>query len=503
MIEFFRRDRLQSTMPQKMPQIFRFSPQDASQAPRFPRFPWAILPRMDFMARFCFELAAMIAITGIADSAERQITHDTVYHHELDNNDNFSPDDRFLVFDTRTDQGGIGASMRIAKVEIATGKITTLYEAQQPGPFGPGVGAASYSHARDEIIFIHGPFHPTGPENGYEQFRRVGVIASGDGSGKSRLADARDLQSPFTAGALRGGTHRHEFSGDGKWVGFTYNDEVVRAYGQSIGKNLDLRTLGVTRLGIPQTAPNSEQFPNNADGFSALVVVVTPDPRPGSDAIDRAAGDSWVGRNGYPRQDGTRQIARAFIGTARDKSGKPVDELYLVDIPNDLTQPGPLGPLEGTDKTFPMPPAGAVQRRLTNSTERKHPGCEGIVRASHDGTQIAFLMKDDQDDSQVFLISPLGGEPRQATFISGGVDSGVRWHPRGHAIVNVAGTRIVVTRVDSGPQFGKSRVLVDRAPLPFALVWSHDGKTIAYNRRVKVDGRETTQIFAIDYHEPE
>jgi len=435
---------------------------------------------------------------GIVGAAERQITHDSTFNHELDNNDNFSPDDRFLVFDSRTDEGGIGASSRVAKVEIATGEITTLYETKQPGKFGPGAGAASFSHVRDEVIFIHGPFHPTGPENQYEQFRRVGVIAAGDGSGDFRLADARNIEAPYTVGALRGGTHRHEISGDGKWVGFTYNDAVVREYGLSIGKDLDLRTIGVSRLGNPQTAPNSKQFPNTADGFSALVVVVVPAPQPGSDAIDRAAGDSWVGRQGYQLPDGTRQLARAFIGTTRDADYNPLDELYLVDIPNDIAQPGSLGPLEGTDERFPMPPAGTVQRRLTHSS-----GCQGIVRASHDGSQIAFLMKDKQDDSQVFLISPLGGEPKQATFIQGGVNAGARWHPSGNAIVNVAGSRIVVTHVEPGPQFGKSRILVDQGPEPFALVWSHDGKTIAYNRRVKSEGRLATQIFVIDYRENE
>ncbi|MCA9229508.1 MAG: DUF3748 domain-containing protein [Planctomycetales bacterium] len=440
---------------------------------------------------------------GSVESAERQITHGTSFHHELDNNDNFSPNDRFLVFDTRTDDGGIGASKQIAKVEIATGEITTLYQPENPGIFGPGAGAASYSHVRDEVIFIHGPFHPSGPENQYEQFRRVGVIAAGDGSGVSRLADARDTAAPFTPGALRGGTHRHEFSGDGEWVGFTYNDEVVRAHGRSIGKDLDLRTIGVTHLGQPLQVAESQQFPGTAEGFSALVVSVVPEPRPGSDEISRAAWDSWIGRNGYLRPDGSRQLARAFIGTTRTAAGEKLDELYVVDIPNDITQAGPLGPLEGTETTFPAPPAGAVQRRLTHSGERVHPGCEGIVRASHDGEQIAFLMKDDEGDSQVFLISPRGGAPRQATFLDGGVDSGVRWHPSGNALVCVAGTRMVVTNVAPGPRFGESRILSDRAPQPFALVWSHDGKTIAYNRRVMTAGREITQIFVTDYDDHE
>ncbi len=33
-------------------------------------------------------------------------------------------------------------------------------------------------------------------------------------------------------GALRGGTHRHEWSGDGKWIGFTYNDAILKALGR-------------------------------------------------------------------------------------------------------------------------------------------------------------------------------------------------------------------------------------------------------------------------------
>jgi hypothetical protein len=192
-------------------------------------------------------------------------------------------------------------------------------------------------------------------------------------------------------------------------------------------------------------------------------------------------------------------MGRAFIGTIRDAAGREVDELFVVDIPADITRPGPLGPLEGTNSTYPMPPAGTVQRRLTHSAHRRYPGCRGIVRASHDGQTIAFLMKDDQGNWQVFLISPTGGEPRQATFLVGGVDTGVRWHPSGSAIVNVAGTRIVVTTVQSGPQFGKSRVLSDRASAPFALVWSHDGNTIAYNRPVRMRDREITQIFTTGY----
>ena len=437
----------------------------------------------------------MAASQGAA--GERQVTFGAAYSHWLDNNDNFSPDDRFLVFDTRLPDL-IVKSQLIAKVEIATGAITPLYRPDSPNEFGPGAAAASFAHNRDEVTFIHGPLRATGPENQYEKHRRLGAIVPGDGSGTLRFADARDIDPPFTIGALRGGTHRHEFSGDGEWIGYTYNDEVVRAHGLAIGKDLDLRTIGVTRLGKPVTVPSSPQFHTRGEGFSVLVVVVTPDPKPGSDEISFASFDSWVGLYGYRKADGARQRARAFIGTTRDSSGLPLDELFVVDIPEDITKPGPLGPLQGTETTFPMPPAGTIQRRLTRTEGSPYPGCQGIARSSPNGERISFRMRDAKGQWQIFLISPHGGEPRQATSVDGGVTTDARWNPSGRAIACVAGNRILITDVREGDTFGKSTVLIDRAPAPFALVWSHDGKTLAYNRTVKTEGKDVAQIFVAE-----
>ena len=250
------------------------------------------------------------------DAAERQITRESAYDHWLDNNDNFSPDDRFLLFDTRM-AAGIQTSALIAKVEIATGRITPLYRPHGAGAFGPGVAAASFAHHHDEAIFIHGPLHPTGPDNQYEKHRRLGAIAKGDGSGQWHFADAQNTKAPFTPGALRGGTHRHEFSGDDRWIGFTYNDAVMRAHGLIAGKNFDLRTIGVTKRDHPVRVPAAGQFSAESEGFSVLVVVVTPDPKPGSDEISYAAGDSWVGLSGYRRSDGTRQRPASYRHDAR------------------------------------------------------------------------------------------------------------------------------------------------------------------------------------------
>jgi hypothetical protein len=52
--------------------------------------------------------------------------------------------------------------------------------------------------------------------------------------------DAMDITAPYTAGALRGGSHVHVFSPNGQFVSFTYNDHVCTR-----DPKLDLRNVGV------------------------------------------------------------------------------------------------------------------------------------------------------------------------------------------------------------------------------------------------------------------
>jgi hypothetical protein len=59
---------------------------------------------------------------------EIQLTNDLTYNHDLDNNDNFSPDNQWLIYDTRTDDGGIAASAKIEKVNVKTGEKKVVYE---------------------------------------------------------------------------------------------------------------------------------------------------------------------------------------------------------------------------------------------------------------------------------------------------------------------------------------------------------------------------------------
>ncbi|SOE21068.1 Protein of unknown function [Spirosomataceae bacterium TFI 002] len=429
-------------------------------------------------------------------SEERQVTNDSDYNHDLDNNDNFSPDDQWLVYDTRTDLGGIAASSKVEKVNITTGEKKVLYRIDGNEDFGPGVGAVSFSPVENEIVFIHG-LGNSSESNPYQQWRRSGVIVNESNLDKPIFMDARDIDAPYTKGALRGGSHRHEFSGDGNWVGFTYNDAIMQALEVSTGEKHNLRTIGVSKRGQAVSVTQSgENF--SGKWFSALVVRVVPQPIPGSDEISHAAGDSWVGKNGYLKADGKLQLARAFIGTTKNKDGENVDEVFIVDIPEDISKNGAFGPLEGTETSLPMPPKGATQRRLTFTANTSQSGCEGIVRASYDGSTLAFLAKDENGIKQIFTINPNGGEMTQVTFQDTDVEGSVRWHPNGKGLFYICEKSIFFCQLGSS-RIDKKLTQISKPTddSPTNLVVSHSGKLLAFNRIVKYKEKAAKQIFVI------
>lgn len=445
-----------------------------------------------------FTFAIMNACHTKTHYQETQITDDLSYHHDLDNNDNFSPDGQWLVYDTRTDEGGIAASSKIERVNIHTKEKQILYQIPNNGDWGPGAGAVSYNTQSNEVIFINGLAHST-PENPYQQWRRTGVMIDDSRPNQPIFMDARDVTPPFTAGALRGGTHRHEWSGDGEWIGYTYNDALLQKLEAETGEKHNLRTIGVSKKGIPVSVENNKE---NVSGnwFSALVVRVVPNPIPGSDEISHAASDSWIGLHGYQNSAGQKQMARAFLGTVTSKEGEKVTEVFVVDIPDDITQAGEFGPLEGTETTFPMPPKGATQRRLTHTTDTKYPGCTGIVRASPDGLYLSYIAKDHNGIQQIFLLSPNGGAPRQLTEHDSDVSGNVRWHPDGKRLSYIYDGSITLCEIGNRPFSERLTILTKPSnPAPSNMVWSGNGKTLAYNRLIKDEnkGVATQQIFTL------
>ncbi len=301
---------------------------------------------------------------------ERQVTH-APDGHILTNAAVWSRDGRRIVYDVRSDPAGdVFDGDRIETVDADTGEVRVLYKSRR----GAKCGVATFSPTADRVVFILGPEDRT-PNFTYGPTRRRGVMVDEDHPGELIPLDARDLVPPFTPGALRGGTHVHVFSPDGSRVSFTYEDHVLDLCPGPGERNQ--RNVGVSVLGRPVRVPQTGSRNHDGEAFSVLVTRTRDEPRPGSDEISRAFEDAWVGTHGYLRPDGTRQRwAIAFQGDVVTPGGETISEVFIADLPDDLTIPGD-GPLQGTQSTRPGPPRGTRQRRLTRTNDRKYPGLQG------------------------------------------------------------------------------------------------------------------------------
>ncbi|KAA3660090.1 MAG: DUF3748 domain-containing protein [Calditrichaeota bacterium] len=421
---------------------------------------------------------------------EKQITFDAK-NHDLDDNDNFSPDNKWLVYDIR-DDAGIGANPAIEKVNVETGEMVTIYQPHNQTAFGPGCGAASYHPTENKVVFIHGLFSCS-EENPYHWWRRFGMIVDESQPDKPIVLDARDVQPPTTPGALRGGTHRHEWSADGQWIGFTYNDALLAQKEAETGKRVNLRTLGVSHNSASVSVKHAGSG-ENFDGawFSALIVQVVSDPEPGSDEISRADGDRWLGTHGYKSKDGTMQQARTFLGHVRDAQGNTVKEVYVVDVPERIDEPGDELAYKDTNLYIPK---GVKWRRITRTAEWPKPGVKRVT-SSPDGALLSFLATDAEGRDQLFLIPTMGGELKQVTHQKKTLemDGGIRWRPGHNMISYVCDNTIWLYSVDDDTSYAITPKFQIK---PYNLSWSHDGNVLAYNKILR-DGEEAfKQVFLL------
>ncbi|NHE55730.1 DUF3748 domain-containing protein [Cyclobacterium sp. GBPx2] len=412
-------------------------------------------------------------------------------NHELDHNQNFSPDDQWIVYDTRPDPAGIALNDRIEKVHVENGESQIIYQVASSNPYGPGVGAVSYHPYHNQVVFIHG-LPLSDEDTPYAGHRRLGMIVDESAGNRSYWMDSRDVSAPFTPGALRGGTHRHQWSGDGDWLGFTYNDALMVALQEKTGKVHDLRTVGVSKKRAPVIEVDMDQPGENIQGswFSVVLVKVVAAPKPGSDEISRAYSDWWVGKNGYQREDGSWQLSRAFLGDLLNGDGKKLTEVFIVDVPEDIHKAGNYGPLEGTLTTMPMPPKDARWRRLTFTENRKYPGVSPEPRhwvsSSMDGTYVSYLAKDDRGIVQVFLVPSLGGNSIQVSFHDSHVQSMVSWHPEIREFAYVCDNAIYLNRLDEQGSPGlPRRISPGFVSAPYALAYSRNGNRLAFNKKIE------------------
>lgn len=409
----------------------------------------------------------------------------------------WSPDGKWIVFDTRSDPAGATFDgTRIQAVHVETREVRTVYESRN----GANCGVVTWHPTGPKVAFILGPEHPT-EDWSYDPTRRQGVVVDFTKPNESSNLDARNLMTPFTPGALRGGSHVHVWHSAGDWVSFTYEDEVLARHTQVVTfRDLNQRNVGGC---VPRPVTVPRTHPRNHDGshFSVLVTRTESQPGDGTDQISKAFEDAWVGTDGYVRPDGSRQRrAIAFQGLV-NAGGNPVAEVFIADLPDDLTKAGNW-PLEGTVLRRPAPPQGTTQRRLTFTIHHKHPGLQGPrhwLRSSPDGSRIGFLRKDPAGVVQFWTVSPNGGDPVQVTKNDQPVASCFTWHPDGRRVAFVMDNSVCVTDVTTGETKRLTARTDDAtAPRPEACVFSPDGSRLAFVRHLPDAGKSYNQICVVE-----
>lgn len=428
--------------------------------------------------------------------SETQLTHGD-HGHTLNNTQVFSPDDQWVVYDTRNHDTHLGQTCCIRMVHVETGEDRLLYQTNNQTEFGPGVGAATFSPVEPRVLFLHG-LRNANAQRPYAMTRRTGVAVNVDQPQKPHFLDGRCLTPPFLPGALRGGTHAHQWSGDGERISFTYNDAIMEQLATSHPEVADLRTVGVM---VPKQAVkvhssnNIDEF--DGEAFSVVVTQVTQTPKPGSNEIDRAFDETWIGKNGYQKPDGSRQKhAIAFQGNVRNEANQTITEVFVADLPDDLTTSLPNQPLAGTATTRPNPPAGVSQRRITYS-ERGVEGPRHWLRSTPDGSIIGFLAKDTAGRTQLFGVSPNGGAIQQLTHQEFSVQTPFNFSPDGNFVAYGADNSIFITDLRNGqPQRLTPRVADENAPIN-GVIWSNKGDRLVYNRYVNTPSGRHIQIFQL------
>src|SRR6188768_2576363 len=111
--------------------------------------------------KFCLLPAACLSVFSAFNQASflmhdqfkiTQLTHDNS-GHTIHNSQCFSQDDEWIVYDTRNDDGMIAGTGSISMVNIQTGELRELYHTEHQTPYGPGVGAATFSPTDNRVIF--------------------------------------------------------------------------------------------------------------------------------------------------------------------------------------------------------------------------------------------------------------------------------------------------------------------------------------------------------------
>lgn len=427
---------------------------------------------------------------------ERQLTS-SPKGHCLHNTQVFCDDDTLIVYDTRNDDTQIQTTGSIEIVDVQTGEEILVYQVPNQSEYGPGAGAASFSPTHKSIMFLRGLLN-CNQQQPYAFNRRSGVKVDLSRLNQAESLDARNITEPLVPGALRGGTHAHQWSGDGNWMSYTYNDYLLDELSLQQPYKKFNRSVGIMIPGHPVTIAQSNDAENfSGSMFAMLISEIKADAKSNTDEIFAAVDECWIGANGYQKADGQWQRkAIAFQGCLYDEQEKEKREVYIVDLPEQFSDEE-LQQTLGSATSPPLVPESVKQRRLTY-TQHGVCGPRHWLRSNNDGTLITFLSYDDNNVVQVFSVSPLGGQPYQISKLKDGVNGPFNISPDGKYVSCLSGNNVWLIDIKTG-QAEQATFHNDDDKAVGSVIWSNSGSLLAYNRYIRhADGNSYLQIFLLE-----
>ncbi|MGV0935675.1 DUF3748 domain-containing protein [Empedobacter falsenii] len=413
-----------------------------------------------------------------------QLTYDD-FGHTLHHNQIQSVDGNYLVFDRRNDDTKIGETSSICLLHTRTYESEIIYTTNNQTEFGPGVGAASFSQIENKVIFIHG-IRNANQANPYSATRRTGVAIDLEFPNQPIFMDARNINFPFTNGALRGGTHSHSWQKEKNWISFTYNDYVLEQESKHNSSIKDQRVVGMmfpkkVEVDFDKTLEN-----NFGEMFSIIVSRVVINPKNGSDEIEKAFDECWI--------NSTNNIA--FQGHVRDEKGNLKTEIFIAEIPNEIRF-DENDNLKGTLTTLPDVPSCISQKRIT-FTQHGISNFRHWLRSSPDGKIIYFLMEDEFDKTQLFGVNLVSNEIIQYSFLENSITSPFNLSPNGKYAIYFVNDKIYLndlTEKKSKQIYQAQKINNELTGIPN---FSIDGKKIYFNQFVPNNFNEKfIQIFEL------
>lgn len=441
---------------------------------------------------------------------ERQLTS-APSGHTLNRRQVITADGAFAAYDNRNDDSQIISATRIGLIDIDSGETRDVYSVESPNAFGPGVGAVACHPNESRMIFIHG-LRNCDSSRPYGVSRRFGAILEWDSArvdsnvaSSVATAETRCFAGPWCPGMLRGGTHAHSWSGDGMCLSFTYNDALAAFFTMEDPSFRDLRTVGVM---IPGEAPavgmeSDEEF--NGRYFSVIVAAVTDTPTPGSDEIEVANEECWIGKGGYQRADGTiQEYAIAYQGFVRDERNQAVPEVFVVDLPpwhllrehlcNDAKTLGARGAI----RRLPTP-SSLKPRRLTFTTNRSFPGVQGPrnwLVSTNDGAKVLFPMRDRRGIAQIACVPTTGGDIHLVSDLEYPIEGQIALSKDGNAALVCSNGSVVKIDLNTGVASALTKRLEADNGVEGAVHETRDGCLI-YNRYVSNAAGRHLQVFKL------